>query len=390
MLAWLDQALICLEQQTDIILITVADVRGSAPRNTTTRMLVGEQNQWLTIGGGNLEWQATAKAKEYLRFAREQTDQTCNKPNFLNQQDDNIDYTKSNIWFDLFQLGPSLGQCCGGVVGVVFEHITAADLPWLLFLQKNNNQGIPVKKELRFLPKQAYDNVNNITQSSVDKQISLIAITENELNIKKDVIYKGLTAAQKASGISELSQFKPESNGGFVYTEFIQTEHLDIYVFGAGHVGKALVNLLGTLPCNVIWVDSRAEQFPQTVATNVTIEETDIPESVIESAAPGSCYVIMTHDHALDQRLCEQLLKRDDALYFGLIGSRTKRHKFEHRFKAKGIDQSRYEKMVCPIGISAIKGKEPAIIALAVAAQLMCLREGHFYARESVAKFATK
>ena len=80
--------------------------------------------------------------------------------------------------------------------------------------------------------------------------------------------------------------------------------------------------------------------------------------------------------HALDQRLCERLLRRDDVAYFGLIGSQTKRRKFEHRFRARGIAPERIARIVCPIGEPGIEGKQPAVIAVAVAAQLLRLRSG--------------
>jgi xanthine dehydrogenase accessory factor len=95
---------------------------------------------------------------------------------------------------------------------------------------------------------------------------------------------------------------------------------------------------------------------------------------VIDEAPPQSCFLIMTHDHRLDQHLCEQLMRRNDIAYFGLIGSRTKWHKFQQRFAAKGIPPERYANILCPIGEPGIEGKQPAVIAVAVAAQLMRLR----------------
>ncbi|MGB3426535.1 MAG: xanthine dehydrogenase accessory protein XdhC [Castellaniella sp.] len=162
--------------------------------------------------------------------------------------------------------------------------------------------------------------------------------------------------------------------GCLTLREAVRPDPLHVVIFGAGHVGQALVHILGTLPCQVTWVDARDDLFPDVVPANVSIEATDTPEAVIDEAPPESCFLIMTHDHALDQRLCEQLLRRDDVAYFGLIGSQTKRRKFEHRFRARGIAPERVARIVCPIGEPGIEGKQPAVIAVAVAAQLLRLR----------------
>lgn len=144
-----------------------------------------------------------------------------------------------------------------------------------------------------------------------------------------------------------------------------------IVLFGAGHVGRALVPILGALPCTVLWVDERDTQFPETWPANVSIEATDTPEAVIDQAPPRSCFLVMTHSHALDQRLCRQILMRDDFAYFGLIGSKTKRHQFERRLRERGVSDACLARMTCPIGVPGIVGKAPEIIAVAVAAQLL-------------------
>ena len=145
-------------------------------------------------------------------------------------------------------------------------------------------------------------------------------------------------------------------------------------LFGAGHVGKALVRMLGELPCRVTWVDSRAEQFPRDVAPNVTIECTEAPHYAVDRAPSRAAFLVMTHSHALDLTLCEKILRRDDFSYFGLIGSATKRAKFTRRFKARGLSDDVIERMVCPIGLPELSGKHPGEIAVAVAAQLLMLR----------------
>jgi xanthine dehydrogenase accessory factor len=150
---------------------------------------------------------------------------------------------------------------------------------------------------------------------------------------------------------------------------FAPSEHL--MLFGAGHVGAAIVRALAPLPCRVTWVDERDDMFPHEVPPNVTVEATDTPEALVQQAPSGTSFLVMTHSHALDQRLAEAILSRPGADWFGLIGSHTKRKQFEHRLRARGLDAARIEAMVCPIGLPGITGKAPAVIAASVAAQLL-------------------
>jgi xanthine dehydrogenase accessory factor len=127
----------------------------------------------------------------------------------------------------------------------------------------------------------------------------------------------------------------------------------------------------------VTWVDERDDLFPAQLPANVVVEATDIPEALAEQAPPGTSFLVMTHSHALDQRLAEAILRRPDFHddWFGLIGSNTKRKQFEHRLQERGIDRARLDAMVCPIGVPGIEGKAPAVIAVAVAAQLLMVWE---------------
>jgi xanthine dehydrogenase accessory factor len=144
-----------------------------------------------------------------------------------------------------------------------------------------------------------------------------------------------------------------------------------LMLFGAGHVGAALVRALAGLPCRVTWVDERDDMFPATVPANVTVEITDTPEAVVAAASAGTSYLVMTHSHALDERLCAAILARADVAWFGLIGSTTKRVLFERRLGARGCAADRIAQMVCPVGLPGITDKAPAVIAASVAAQLL-------------------
>ncbi len=149
---------------------------------------------------------------------------------------------------------------------------------------------------------------------------------------------------------------------------------MHVVLFGAGHVGHALVTLLGALPCVVQWVDERDELFPDEVPANVQVEATDTPAAVVDGAPPGAYFIVMTHNHALDFELTERIMRRRDFAWFGLIGSKTKRVKFERRLIERGFDAARMDEMTCPIGVTGIVDKAPSSIAVAVAAQLMQMR----------------
>jgi xanthine dehydrogenase accessory protein XdhC len=160
---------------------------------------------------------------------------------------------------------------------------------------------------------------------------------------------------------------------------------MHIVLFGAGHVGHALVRLLGSLPCVVQWVDERDELFPDETPANVQIEATDTPDAIVDMAPPGAYFLVMTHNHALDFSLAARIIRRRDFTYFGMIGSKTKRVKFERRLLERGVDPERLSEMTCPIGVAGIVDKAPSAIAVAVCAQLLQVR-----AREAMAHSATQ
>ncbi|TAL92680.1 MAG: xanthine dehydrogenase accessory protein XdhC [Paraburkholderia sp.] len=149
---------------------------------------------------------------------------------------------------------------------------------------------------------------------------------------------------------------------------------MHIVLFGAGHVGHALVSLLGNLPCVVQWVDERDELFPDEVPANVQVEATDTPEAIVDHAPAGTYFLVMTHNHALDFSLAARIMRRRDFAYFGMIGSKTKRVKFERRLIERGVGPERLNEMTCPIGVPGIVDKAPPSIAIAVAAELFKVR----------------
>ncbi len=151
-----------------------------------------------------------------------------------------------------------------------------------------------------------------------------------------------------------------------------------IAVFGAGHVGRALVPLLASLPCRVRWIDSREQEFPAQVPNGVRKIVAEDPLDEIDELPKGSYCIVMTHNHQLDLELTAAILKRGDFAYFGLIGSKTKRVKFEHRLRDRGFDSALLQRMRCPMGLSEVKGKLPIEIAVSIAAEVIATYNVNF------------
>jgi len=303
------------------VLVTVARVEGSAPRAAGTKMLVTAQAQLDTIGGGHLEMRAVDIAREMIA-----TGETA-------------------VRYERFPLGPSLGQCCGGVVWVTLEPV-GAELAGVL-------------EALR-----ARRRADSWRVTAIDGEPAC-------------ALFDGAGARVAGNAIP------PVGNGGAgLVTDAagrrwlvapILAPRANVLLFGAGHVGAAIVRALAELPCSVTWVDERDDMFPAAVPANVTVEVTDTPETLVAQAPPQATYLVMTHSHALDQRLCEAILAREHVGWFGLIGSKTKRAQFESRMAARGIAPERIATMVCPIGLPGIVDKAPPVIAASVAAQLLIL-----------------
>lgn len=174
--------------------------------------------------------------------------------------------------------------------------------------------------------------------------------------------------------------------GGYVHVliEVFASAEMTVALFGAGHVGQALVQLLAPIPWRVLWFDSRADAFPAASASQARLscrrivpgrEGPDIDDAVA-SLPPGCHALIMTHDHGEDRQLIDALLKRGDCASLGLIGSASKWASFQRRLRNAGHTSASLETVRCPIGISGAKGKLPYEIALAVAAELLTLKPG--------------
>ena len=318
------------------VLVTVAGIRGSSPREMGAKMIVTRHETIGTIGGGQLEYQVTRIAVDMLEAAR---------PSLRS-----------------FPLGPALGQCCGGVVEILFEPV-AGELPaWLRDLAALHGQGEPAVIATR------------ISHSGPQK---FVATRDGVFGVE-GLVNEGMLARARAV----LDETPVATRNVQEFYEPVIAPDFNIAVFGAGHVGSAVVAALSRLDCNIRWVDSRPHIFRE-VPRNVRIVAAAEPALEVAAMPPGSFYLVMTHSHALDLDICDRMLRRGDARYAGLIGSRTKRRRFEKRLRQQGLDQEDIDCLVCPIGVEGIRGKKPAEIAVAVAAEVLTVHESAMQAREA-------
>jgi xanthine dehydrogenase accessory factor len=146
-------------------------------------------------------------------------------------------------------------------------------------------------------------------------------------------------------------------------------------LFGGGHVGKALVQVLAPLPFHVRWIDSRDEIFPDNVPAQVVCEHSNPVQAAVLDLVPQSRVLIMSFSHAEDLDIVAACLLRNrqykDLPFIGLIGSATKWATFQRRLAERGFSEAECQQVTCPIGVPGITGKEPEVIAVAVAAQLL-------------------
>ncbi|MEI9984292.1 MAG: xanthine dehydrogenase accessory protein XdhC [Aliidongia sp.] len=149
-----------------------------------------------------------------------------------------------------------------------------------------------------------------------------------------------------------------------------------VYLFGAGHTGKAIAQALSLLPLRLTWVDSRAGEFPDPIPAGVAPIIANRPVDLIAEAGPGSSFLVLTHSHALDFDLAEAALLRGDFRYLGLIGSTTKRRRFERWYAARGHDSADLARLTCPIGLVPVRDKRPEVIAALVAAEIVVTTVG--------------
>jgi xanthine dehydrogenase accessory factor len=290
-------------------------------------MIVTARETIGTIGGGQLEHQCTHIAAGLLGKAA--TPETRR-----------------------FPLGPSLGQCCGGVVDVLFEPVGSGLAEWLRDLRALHGQREP-----------------SVLVTATDSGTKFVVTAGDVFGVDADSSDPAIVA--EARGMLEGGTAVVDDT---LFYEPVRASDFNIAVFGAGHVGAAVVNVLSGLDCNIRWIDSRPGIF-RAVPRNARAVESSEPALEVAAMPPSSFYLVMTHSHPLDFDICDRILRRSDAAYCGLIGSLTKRRRFEKRFRQQGLSQSAIDQLVCPIGVAGISGKKPAEIAIAAAAEILRAHE---------------
>jgi len=297
-------------------LVSVIDVSGSAPRDSGARIVLQPDGSFFgTIGGGRLEYEAIAAARAAIGAGR------------------------GPAQFRDWPLGPNLGQCCGGKVKTLTETFDSRDLAAIALLEEAEQTGSFFTESRR----------------GADERIVRALAPQTD----GGRTHAGRTAFGKYAS----------------FTERFGEATTPVVLFGAGHVGRAVVLALAPLPFAVRWIDSRPDQFPQYVPHNVATICTDSVEDELAAAPRDAVIVVMTHSHPLDFDITAAALRRRTFDYVGLIGSETKRARFISYARQVGLAADAIDRLTCPIGILEIKGKEPAVIAASLAAQLLLVSE---------------
>ncbi len=300
------------------VLVTVCVVKGSAPRESGAKMLVWPDGQDGTIGGGKLEFTLVEQARRLLG-------------------------TGVQWRFQNYPLGPLLGQCCGGNVGLLLERLDADSMSWLADVADAEATGHP------------YSVMSQLGAVTVAKQV---APTENTVPGEDAVIMRHAAGTSVTGPLGE----------GATIVEYMNPCPR-LLMFGAGHVGRALAPIAASLPFHLDWFDTR----PEFSGPGVTI--TADPIGQVLAAPPGAFALIFTQSHALDYDLTRAVIGRGDFAYCGLIGSATKRARFEKRLIADDIPRAALSTLTCPIGEIGLVSKLPQAMAVAIAAELLLVQE---------------
>ncbi|WP_119304719.1 xanthine dehydrogenase accessory protein XdhC [Dongia deserti] len=306
---WLSAALECIAADEKAVLVTVAEAKGSTPRESGAKMLVRERDIVGSVGGGQLELLAIDAARRMMA-------DKATRPDLMR-----------------YSLGPDLGQCCGGAVRLLLEPLAKTDRRWLTQWQ---------------------------TQlSNADTRLLL-------------------TSGDGAKQWAEAEQLEDgariaEGGKGWQVIEAVRRAFRPVWVFGAGHVGRALAKVLAELPFEVTWLDSRFDGFPAEIPAGVSHIVAPRLADKVDDAPPSTVFLVLTHSHQLDLDVCDRVLRREDFAFLGLIGSATKKARFLRSLKDRGHASAVLERLVCPIGLAQIPGKQPMAIAVATAAQLLTL-----------------
>ncbi len=348
MTAWVADLAHALAQGQRAVVVTVAHTAGSAPREAGATMIVTAGGFRGSVGGGHLEFEALRIARDALTNAA----------------------APASTWIVRFPLAARLGQCCGGVATLAFTTLAAGAHPWLDAAVACVRTSTPFALVTRVggardTPSKLLVTLDDTHGSLADRALESAAIAAARTQ---------LVAGQAGASLAG----SPSGDATTLLIDVVRPDAFPVLIFGNGHVGRALVHVLGALPAHVRWVDERKDDFPASAPANAEIVVTDSPEDEIAHAPSGAFIVVLTHSHPLDFALVETALARDDWRYLGLIGSRAKRAQFERRMAARGMAPEVLARVTCPIGVRsgiAIHSKEPGAIAVAVAAEMVAARD---------------
>ena len=306
-----------LQGEQSCAMVSIVEAKGSAPREAGARMVVLEDGSFAgTIGGGELEWRAIARARAALAKAGAGGDPPP------------VDLAR-------MALGPDLGQCCGGSVRVLLEVFTAGRSAEVQALADAERAGL-------------FGTEGRITERCVER-----TILNRELPDGED----SLLAAD-----------------GRLMERFGTRKQI-LALIGAGHVGRSLIIALAPLDFSVVWIDPREDAFPSIVPGDVRVVVTAAPGAELDAVPDGAFVLVMSHSHALDFDVVLAALQARRFGYVGLIGSASKKARCMSRLRQAGLGDDDIERLVCPIGIAGIASKQPAAIAASVVADLLCRRD---------------
>ncbi len=341
MIEWISRVGALLAAGTPVVRMVVAGVRGSAPREPGASLLYwgdasGRLCSFGSVGGGRLEDQSMEIAR-YLLDAAPSTAPGLPRERRRIQR---------------FTLGASLGQCCGGVVDMYWERFDHPSQAEALLRQGGAGCGGDGSECLRYC---------------------VIDASEREWLLGADEAQRENLPGAAFDGRAGVLR----SGATAYFVERLVDDASALWIYGAGHVGRALVHVLADLPFCISWVDSRPEMLAQAMAAlpparrDRIAAHADEPDALCAGAPERALHLVMTHCHDQDLRICEALLARGDFGFLGVIGSQTKAARFRHRLLARGHAPGMVARMSCPIGIDGIHDKRPAAIAVAVAGQLL-------------------
>ena len=233
-----------------------------------------------------------------------------------------------------YPLGPLLGQCCGGHVRLLLETLDAGSLAWL---EPASAATAPFALNATF------------ADGALRRAVSCAAGPSDGPR----------TPIGQVRSLSEM--FTPSKPR--------------LVMFGAGHIGQAVARAFAPLPFDLDWLASREDLRPEAGGTSATILSEDELEDCVSAAPADTLFAIFTHSHDLDYRLTRAALAKGDFRYLGLIGSATKRVRFERRLVDDGVSEAMLARLTCPLGVRTLRSKEPAVIAISLATELLQLTQ---------------